>query len=117
MSADFGNPMLDTVYHLCLETAAGMHVETIPAGLGWSTTRSGHLYKSRATAVRKIVAKSNSHQTSLSASLRPSAAFSLPLATPVRFRIIHRTGSASTCYESIFANPELNTDSKFRASE
>lgn len=117
LSTTFENPTAVTDYQVCLEVAGGGFVELAPHGSNWRTARSGFLYASRSSALRRLLLRSTSTKAYFAATLVSEPGPTLPLGTPVRLRLVQRSSTGAACYETEFANPVLNTPTRFRANE
>ena len=116
MPTSFDDPTASADYRVCVETADDGFTETALHGSEWRATRTGFRYRSATGPVRSMVLKSTAAKTIVTTSLAPTAAFSLPLTSPVRVRLV-RTGANPACFEAEFANPLVNTESRYVARE
>ncbi len=116
MPPSFGDPTTSSDYQLCVETSGGSFIEVALHGNGWRATRSGFRYRADSGVVRKLVLRSTAKKTVVAASLVPAALPALPLAAPVRVRLV-RTDADPVCFETEFTSPTANTSSRYRATQ
>lgn len=112
----FGNPTLNANYQICVETADGGFTELAPHGSDWRATRTGFRYRQAAGPIRTLVLKSTAKKTVLTASLVPASTPALPFTSPVRVRLLQTNGTQA-CFEAEFADPIVNTATRYLAAE
>ncbi len=113
---DFADPTADADYRLCLDTPAEGFLEGAPHGSAWRSNRWGFRYADSSGPIRRLLLKDAPKKTMLGALVVPQGALTLPLATPVRVRLI-RTQPSGMCFASEFASPNANTATRFRATQ
>lgn len=115
-SASLGNPTADADYQICVETADGSVVAMAMHGSDWRATRTGFRYRPSAGPIRSLLVKSTATRTVIAASLLPDSALALPSGAPIRVRLLRTTGTPA-CFEAQFANPIINTATRYLALE
>jgi cysteine-rich repeat protein len=115
-TASFGDPMTETDFQLCVETAATGYTATVAHGSGWRATRSGFRYRSTSDIVHSLVLKATAKKTVISASLLPDVLPMLPASTPLRIRLV-RGGTTPACFEAQFADPSVNSATRYIATQ
>jgi len=113
---DFGDPTASSDYRICVETADEGYVEMAPHGSTWRRTRTGFRYRPTSGLIRSLMLKTTARKTVIMASLVPTDGITLPADTPLRVRLV-RTGNPPACFEAEFANPRVNTSTRYLAVE
>ena len=111
-----GDPTANADYQICVEKADGSVIATATHGSDWRPIRAGFRYRPSAGPIQRLLVKSTSKRTVVAASLLPDAALALPSSSPIRVRLL-RTTDPPLCLEAQFANPTVNTTTRYLAVE
>lgn len=123
--ADFGNPLTDTYYTVCIYDGAGDEqnepfCSTVPPGNGWNekngwkVTNKGYKFRSKAgvDGIEKIMLKEGSEGKAKIMIKGVDAEVSLPLSKDV---VIQISNSHGQCWDSRFSTFKKNDEDKFKA--
>lgn len=117
--AEFGNPLSDTYYTVCIYDGVGdiqnePFCSTVPPGNGWKAINKGYKFRSKAgvDGIEKITLKEGKENKAKINVKGVDAGMMLPLSQDA---VIQISNSHGQCWDSSFSTFKKNDEKKFKA--